>query len=1077
MKKALLKDSFKEIKNTYKRFISILLMAFLGVGFFAGIKATSPDMVETINTFYKKQNVYDIQVISTLGLTKEDIQALEQIEGIEKIVGSYEMDGQLDVENKEVIVKTMTIEEINKPILIDGKFPEAKEECVVEEKFLENNQMKIGDTIELEIAKTTNKDGEEVDYLKQKQLKIVGTVQSPLYISGDRGTSTLGTGKVNYYMYISKENIQETETYTNIYVKVKEADKYTTSSKEYEEYIEQVKNKIEDIKEERQTARHQELVQTTTKKIEEAESTLNAEKQDAQKQIKEIEDEISKGKNEIQKAEEEINNNEKKANNEFIKADKKLKQAKEELEKQESIFEQKEQEINLQLSEAEKNKQELQNKLAQLEETLKTVDTNYQQIIEYLKNPNLSEEQKKELEKTKYTLEIQKQKLEESRQQLITGITQIETGIATAKQQIQSGKKELKQGKLEINKQEQKLKQTKSNTYEELKNAKEKINTSKQELAKGEEELNKSKQELEEKIKEAEEKIIDSKQKIAEIENPKWYILDRHGNVGYTGFIQDTESIAKIGAIFPIVFFIVASLISLTSMTRMVEEQRTQIGTLKALGYNKLQIASKYIIYASLATVIGSILGMSVGFNVIPRIAWKMYEAIYTMIPIEIDFNIKYGTLGLFFILVCIVGATIYATMKELISTPASLMRPKAPKIGKRVLLEKIPFIWKHLSFSRKVTLRNLFRYKKRFLMTVIGILGCTALILTGFGIKDSIATILPSQFGKIFTYDMQITLKNGLDEEQKENYKKELLEKEEIKEITGTYMMSGTVINKTKEEDVQIIIPEKENELENMITINDIKTKQKTHLKEGEICLTDKVAQLLGVKAGDIIILRDNDNTEKEVKISNIVENYIMHYIYMTKETYESLYEKKYETNVLLTKNIELNEEQEEKISTEIMNNKEVATINRTSITTKALDDTMKSMNYIVLILIVSAGLLAFVVLYNLANVNISEKIRELATIKVLGFYDKEVYDYVTRETILLTLIGVLLGLIGGYYLNYFIIGTCELNMFRFCKVIEPISYLYAVLITIGFTAIVNLMTYFALKKINMIESLKSVE
>lgn len=395
-------------------------------------------------------------------------------------------------------------------------------------------------------------------------------------------------------------------------------------------------------------------------------------------------------------------------------------------------------------------------------------------------------------------------------------------------------------------------------------------------------------------------------------------------------------------------------------------------------------------------------------------------------------------------------------------------MRPKAPKSGNRVILEKITFIWNKLNFSQKVTVRNIFRYKKRFIMTIIGIFGCTSLIVTGFGIKDSIKVILPNQFEKVFTYDIQINLKDEADISK-------IQENEQIEKIVETHITSATAIKDENEEEVQIIIP-KDN-VQELININDLETKEKIELKENEICLTDKVAQLLKVKRGDTIKLKNSDNKEYEIAISHIVENYVSHYIYMSKATYEKITGESYSTNVLLVKNIELTEEQEDELVKNLMEQSDIATITRVSTLMSTLDDTLKSLDYVVVILIVSAGLLAFVVLYNLANVNISERIRELATIKVLGFYDKEVYNYISRETTILTAIGIVLGLAGGYFLNYFIIGTCEINMLRFAKIVKPISYLYAVIITIVFTIIVNIATYYALKKIDMIESLKSVE
>ena len=961
MKKALLRDSIKEIKNTYKRFISILVMAFLGVGFFAGLRAASPDMLDTIDKFYRDSQVFDIKILSTLGLTESDIEALKNIDGVENVAGSYEVDGKIELDKKEIITKLITVGDINKPILLDGNLPQNADECAVEESFLEANNKKIGDIIQVDVEKTKNDNGDEIEYLKNNQLKIVGTIQSPLYVSRDRGTSKLGNGKINYYMYISKDNINANEIYTSIYVTAKNTEQ--TASTKYEDYIEQIKNNIEEIKSEREQARRNQLVELANGKVADAENELNTQKQEAEIKINDAEKELQEARKKIEDGEKEIAINKKNADTQFANAQKEIDYARAQLQGTNSILDQKEQELNL----------------------------------------------------------------------------------------------------------------TKSKTYAQITEAQNKINESKKELEDGEQELAKNKEEFNTKIADAEAKLQEAKDKINDIENPKWYILDRNSNEGYVGIIQATKSMENISKVFPIVFFAVAALISLTSMTRMVEEQRTQIGTLKALGYNQFQIMGKYILYASLASIIGGILGMCVGFETLPRIIWMLYMMMYQMTPnILISFNWKYGLLGLILICICIIGATIYSAIRELKETPSALMRPKAPKAGNRVMLERIPFIWKHLNFSHKVTVRNIFRYKKRFLMTIIGIFGCTSLIVTGFGIKDSIKTIVPSQFEKVFSYNMQVSVKDDISEETEQNLVAELRENSQVQKAIETDMTSVTAVNGENEEDVQVIIPR--DNFDGVINLYDAKSKKTVELQENEICLTDKCAQLLGVKAGDTIKLKD-DNKEIDAKISNIVENYVSHYIYMSKATYENLFGEKYNTNVIFLKNVDLTEAEEDELITNLMSKEGVSSATRISSMMGMIDDTLKSLNYVVIVLIVSAGLLAFVVLYNLANVNISERIRELATIKVLGFYDKEVYDYVTRETIILTIIGIVLGLFGGYFLNYYLIGTCEINTLRFCKIVEPISYLYAVIITVVFTMIVNIVTYFALKKIDMIESLKSVE
>ena len=611
----------------------------------------------------------------------------------------------------------------------------------------------------------------------------------------------------------------------------------------------------------------------------------------------------------------------------------------------------------------------------------------------------------------------------------------------------------------------------------EIASARSKIEQAKSELEEAQKELEQNTNEFNEKIQEAEGKLIDARQKVSEIENPEWYILDRTANTGYRSFKQDTESVENISIVFPIVFFAIATLVSLTSMTRMVEEQRQEIGTLKALGYNKLHIAFKYVLYSSLACIIGSLIGMNIGFQLLPRLIWQMYSIMYIMPDIAIEFNHMYSTTGLGLIYLCIVGATIYAVLKEVGEAPAILLRPKSPKLGKRVLLERITPIWKRLNFSQKVTIRNIFRYKKRFLMTIIGIFGCTSLILAGFGLKDSISKILPYQYEKIFNYDMQVTLKDSLEESQIQNVLTNFDNNEQIIEIIETNMLSGTAKNEDVEKEIQIIIPKENNGLNDFINLIDVDTEEKVELQDDGVFITDKLAELLGVKEGDTITLENTDNEPKEFKVSKIVENYVSHYVYMSRNVYEQNYEEQYKTNVILIKDNNLTEDQEQELSRQLLGQNEISTITLTSTIMRTLDDTMNSLNYVVLILIVSAGLLAFVVLYNLSNVNISERIRELATIKVLGFYDKEVYNYVSRESILLTLIGILLGLVGGYFLNFYIIGTCEIEMLRFPKTIDFISYIYSIGITLIFTIIVNIVTYFALKKIDMIGSLKSVE
>ena len=1065
MKRALLKDSIKEIKNTYKRFISILLMAFLGVGFFAGLRAASPDMVDTLDAYFKEQNVYDIKILSTLGLTDDDIDALKQIDNVSNVYGEYSQDVLLNFEDTEVVAKVMSIDSINEVKLLEGQMPQNSDECLVEKAFCEYKNKKVGDTLTLE--------SDEDSIVTAKNVKIVGVVNSPLYITRERDSSKLGAGKVDYNIFMPKESF-DSDIYTEIYIKVKNADNLKTGSTEYENYIEEIKDKIDSIKEQRQKARYDEVINEANNELEEAEQKLADEKNNAQTKISDAENKIEDGKSKLKSAQNTLDANKKNAQTEFKNAEKSLIDANAQIAEKTAELEKSKNQANSKIQELNTNKAELESNLQTVNSTMQALNIQYEQIVKSLQNQNLTQEEKNMLEQNKQKIESQMAALQTNKAQLESGINEISRGIETIQSQIAAGEKQIEEAKSQIDEQQKMLDNTKKQTNQKFETAQNEINDNAKQLEDGEKELNENKAEYEEKIRDAEQKLIDARTEISKIENPKWYVLDRTTNTGYNSFIQDTKSIENLGKVFPIVFFVIATLISLTSMTRMVEEQRVQLGTLKALGYNKMQIASKYLIYASLACIIGGSFGMVVGFQMLPSIIWMMYKMMYTMNDIIIEFNWYYAILGLGLASICIIGATLWTSINALRNTPAELMRPKAPKPGKRVLLEKIPFIWKHLNFSNKVTVRNIFRYKKRFLMTIIGIAGCTGLILVGFGIKDAVTAILPNQFEKVYNYDMQISLKSGLQENELEKFKDELQQKEGIETVVETYTSSGVLINGEKEENTQIVVPKDEN-VRNIISLKNVKTKENIELQTGKIAITDKVAQLLNVQQGDKITLRDIDNKEIELEISDIVENYVYHYVYMSKDTYEQIYGK-YEVNLLFVKdNLEL--EQEQVLSREILQKSEVNSISLISTISSAMDNMMNSLNYVVIILIVSAGLLAFVVLYNLSNVNISERIRELATIKVLGFYDKEVYKYVARETIILTVIGIVLGLGLGYLLNYFILGTCEINILRFTKDIHFVSYVYAVIITVVFTLIVNVVTYFALKKIDMIESLKSIE
>ncbi len=543
----------------------------------------------------------------------------------------------------------------------------------------------------------------------------------------------------------------------------------------------------------------------------------------------------------------------------------------------------------------------------------------------------------------------------------------------------------------------------------------------------------------------------------------EWYVLDIDSNAGFYQYEQDTERIDNVAKVFPLVFFIVAVLICLTTMTRMVEEERSQIGTLKSLGYKDSAIMFKYILYATLATIIGSIIGVVIGYRLLPELCFEMYKNMYRLGDIKLSYYASLTFQGMIIALLCTLGATIYTCRKTLKESPANLLRPVAPAAGKRVLLERIPIIWNHLSFSHKVTVRNVFRYKKRFLMTIIGIAGCTGLILAGFGLKDCIVKMVPHQYEEIFSYQAKI----ALNEEKTNETINKIKENKKIKDILEVQEEAVTIDNKDTNQSVTLVIPKEDSD--GFIKLQDRKTNEHYNLNNG-IIITEKLANLLEVEENDVLKFTGTDKYEK--KIAHITENYLFHYIYLPKSEYQ---EDEYNTVLVKTKN--MTEKEEKEFASKLKEIPGVSSITFTSSTRHIFDDTMDNFAYVSLILIVSAGALAFVVLYNLSSVNISERRRELATIKVLGFYDKEVYQYINRENTILTLIGILLGLGIGNILTMYIIKTCEIDMLMFDTTIAWPSYLYAILITMSFAILVNIILYFSLKKIDMIESLKSIE
>lgn len=1067
MKKALLKDSIKEIVKTYKRFLSIMLMSLLGVGFFAGIRATGPDMRQTIDNYLKENNVYDIELVSTLGLTDDDIELLKTNQYVSEIIGTYSTDVLVDASNNnQPVAKLLAMEDINKVRLVEGELPQNDNECVVEKAFLSATGSKIGDTIEI---------NDDDDVVKNDSLKITGVVESPLYISSERGTSSLGTGKVNYYMYIKRENFNM-DVYTNIYIKVKDSQSYIYGSDEYTELVDTALSSIEGYEEEINTRRYDSLISEANEKIEEAQQELDDEYNENNKKLEDAQAEIDDYRQQIADGRQELEQTRTDTYNTFLEYETQIADGKTKIEEAKNTLESQKVTAQENIDAASSAKATLQENIAQIDLNLEILIDKYNEVYETLENPiGLTEEDIEYLKGVKLQLETEKENLEKTKIELSEKIYTIDTTIEQINTSISEAEQTIVDQQIALTEKENQISTLKSQAYQAIDDAEEELDSSEEELNESQKELDDSRAEFEEKIKEAEEEIIDAKEEALNIEHPKLYIWDRDDNSGYSGFIQDTQSVENLGKVFPIVFFVVATLISLTSMTRMVEEQRQQIGTLKALGYTKLQISIKYILYATLATIIGGILGMIICFYTLPKVIWMMYSLMYDIPNFVVEFNFSLGTIGLICAFGCIVGATIYACIKELVEKPAILMRPKAPKLGKRVLLEKIPFIWNKLNFTTKVTIRNIFRYKKRFLMTIIGIFGCTSLILLGFLLKDSIVSIIDNQYGKIFNYNFITTAKESLTNEDFNDLKLEISDNSNIDKTVAVEFTSATITNSDAVEDVQIIVPDINEQIYDVINLVDLNG-NKIELNNEGVVITDKLATLLEVNVGDTITITTNDDEEIQVKIDTIAKNYVYHYMYLTKDLYSQLFEE-YSPNSLLINTYDISDEAKDDLSRELVSNSKVLSVTNIDSMKETIVNMMDLLKYVIWVLIVSAGLLAFVVLYNLENINISERIRELATIKVLGFYDNEVYNYISKESTLLTLIGIALGMFGGIVLNTFVLKTCEINVLRFEPKLNVSAFVIAILITVAFKIIVNIFTYFALKKIDMIESLKSVE
>jgi len=1096
------KDFYMEIRKSPGRFLSILFIVALGVAFFSGIRASEPDMRLTGDTYFDESNLMDIKALSTYGVTQDDVDAILKIDGVEHAEGAYSADLMQIVDKKQKVLHVISLQdEMNQVKLSDGRMPQKAGECLADQ----DAGYKVGDTIKLRSGTSD----EVTDTLTTDTLKVVGLCSSPMYISYGRGSATIGTGTISAFVMVPEETF-DMDVYTEVYVQVKGAKNEVAFTDGYDKKVEKVLDQIEDITDERAEIRKQELVNEAQEKIDEAREELEqgradaaSELADAAAKIADAEEQLTSGKAQITSGKKQIAS----AKNTLSKKESELEQAQNQynaglaqLQEGEAQYEaglaqyeaakpEAEAKIQSGREEIEKKKQELAEAPAQLEQ-LKQMVAGLEQkqtagIITEEEEATLKELKENQIPQLEYFIANGEQLIASGEAELDAAQKQLDDTAATlaqtkseldaakaslngVPQQLASGKSQIQSGWAEIRKQEKKLEEGATEIAEnEAKVAEAKI-----EYANGEEEAA-------QKIAEGEQKIADAEAKVQDIEKPTWYVYDRDTLTEYSGYGENAERLGAIGRVFPVLFFLVAALISLTSMTRMVEEQRTAIGTMKALGYSKMSIAKKYLGYALIATAGGSVLGVLIGEKILPYIIVYAYGILYQHIThILVPYQWIYAWMAAAAAIVCTMAATFFACYKELVAQPAVLMRPPAPKNGQRVFLERIKFIWKHLSFTWKSCIRNLTRYKKRFFMTVFGIGGCMGLMLVGYGIKDSCYEIAELQFRDIQMYDGSVYLKEDISDETRQNLLDYMKDDSDISHYMQTSMKNVTLVNgKNKRDTYQVVFSEPK-DVKDYFDFHDRKSKEEYTLDDEGVIISEKTGKLLNAKAGDTIEIKDEENGNKKVKIAHICENYMGHYIFFTPSYYEKVYGENSEYNSIFFAG-QKGDTQEDynKIGEDILTQDGALSVSYMRDIEKQLDDMLKSLNLVIVVLIISAGMLAFVVLYNLNTVNITERQRELATLKVLGFYDLEVAEHVYRENVLLTFIGAAVGVVLGKFLHAFIIDTVEVDTAMFGRNINFSSYMYSLLFTILFSLIVNGIMYFKLKKIDMVESLKSIE
>lgn len=1224
-KNALLKDFFREIRKNRGRFFSILCIVMLGTAFYAGLRSSGTDMKLSADSYYDSTRLMDVRVISTLGLTEDDLTLLGQIDGVEKVEGGRTREALLHTEDATLVIRAIARSEgINETVALTGRAPETADECLIDESLVREEGYGIGDVIRL----VSGDDEDLSETLSRTEFTIVGTGLLPYYTELTRGTGSIGDGAIDAFIVLSPE-VFTSEIYTEACLTVADAADEVSFSDAYDELVAAVTDRIDGVSDMACERRYSEVrreaeetladarqqvadgeseLEEAAQKIADGEAELADAEEEIAEKTKELEDgrkEVSDGRQAIFDAQAEIDRGRAQAADgaatlnisaaelekgrqeladgqaqydaglkAYEKGSADLTQAQAALAQKEAeyeaglavwqenaaLYEEKEAQYNSGREAYEAGKAEYEAgltayeaALAELEQSQAAFDAQMaafeaaggvpeemQAQVEAMRmqletgwaelnasKAKLDETRavleetgaqldaaQAELEAGKTQLDAVKSRLDEGKAQLEAGQAQIDAGLkemAAAKQELDDSKTQLDAAKTQIADGETALargRQALDDSIRQLDDAQAQVDRSRRELedaeaalrdgesqlADGRQELKDARQELsdakteyEDALPEARQEIEDAKKKIAdgetalaELKMPEWYILDRGMMESVFSYDQNADRMDNLSKVFPVIFFLVAALVSLTAMTRMVDEQRLQIGTMKALGFPGRTIAGRYIGYAILATAAGSVVGVAFGEWFLPRLIIQSYGTLYVGMPLVLTpVNWPQAIQALGYACAATGIATLGACLGQLRTNPAELMRTKGPEKGQRVLLERISFIWKHLSFNRKSTVRNLVRYKKRLIMTVIGVGGCMGLLLVGFGLHDSINEIAKHQYIQIFMQDASVTVDTGASESRRSELENFILEADGVARAEEIMLSSVDLNFNGRVRNAYLYVPKSPELIGDYLTLRDRVSREPFEFPEEGAYISEKTATMLGLKVGDTVSLTSDNGPTARVQVTKIVENYVLHYLFISPQTYREIYGEEAEYNSIYIKYTEegMTEAAQSDFGAGLMKMKGCTGVSFATDLQKSIDDMLAILGAVVAVLIAAAGLLAFVVLYNLNSINIMERRRELATLKVLGFYDEEVAMYVYRENIILTILGVCFGLIFGTILHRFVVVTVEVDLMMFGRMISPFSYVVSVLITFAFSLIVNGAMFYILRKVDMVESLKSVE